>query len=140
ARRRGVADLDHEAARQRHRRLLLRQRHKAKRYDMRGSIRERSPAYWQLRVFEGTDPVTGKKRYRTRYFRGGKRAAQRELAQLVTEVDSGVVTPAAKTVAALLDEWLAHIESLGRSPSTLYGYRRLTAQLPAGFKALPLKK
>src|SRR5437764_15488567 len=107
---------------------------------MKGSMRERRPGHWQLRVFEGTDPVTGKKRYRTRSFQGGKRAAQRELALLVTEVDAGVVTPAAKTVAALLDEWLAHIESLGRSPSTLYGYRRLVVQLPDGFKALPLKK
>ena len=24
---------------------------------MRGSMRERSPGYWQLRVYEGTDPV-----------------------------------------------------------------------------------
>lgn len=31
---------------------------------MRGSMRERSPGYWQLRVYEGTDPVSGKKRYR----------------------------------------------------------------------------
>jgi len=61
-------------------------------------------------------------------------------AALVTEVDSGVVAPAAKTVATLLEEWLEHIEHLGRSPTTLYGYRRLMAQLPDGFKALPLKK
>src|SRR4051812_8336617 len=107
---------------------------------MRGSMRERSPGNWQLRVFDGTDPLTGKKRYRTQYVRGGKRAAQKQLAVLVTEVDGGVVTPAAKTVAALLEEWLAHIEHLGRSPSTLYGYRRLVTQLPEGFKSLPLKK
>jgi len=103
-------------------------------------MRERSPGYWQLRVFEGVDPVTGQKRYRNQYFRGGKREAQRHLAALVTEVDSGVVAPAAKTVATLLEEWLDHIEHLGRSPTTLYGYRRLVAQLPEGFKALPLKK
>ena len=36
--------------------------------------------------------------------------------------------------------WLDHIEHLGRSPTTLYGYRRLVAQMPEGFKALPLKK
>ena len=103
-------------------------------------MRERRPGYWQLRVFEGVDPVTGQKRYRNRYFRGGKREAQRQLAALVTEVDSGVVAPAAKTVATLLEEWLDHIEHLGRSPSTLFGYRRLVAQLPEGFKSLPLKK
>ena len=107
---------------------------------MKGSMRERTPGYWQLRVFEGTDPLTGKKRYRTQSFRGGKRAAQKQLAHLVTEVDAGVVAPSAKTVSGLFDEWLAHIEHLGRSPSTLYGYHRLFLQLPDGFKALPLRK
>ncbi len=38
-------------------------------------MRERSPGCWQLRVFEGADPVTGQKRYRNQYFRGGKREA-----------------------------------------------------------------
>lgn len=103
-------------------------------------MRERTPGYWQLRVFEGTDPISGKKQYRTRYFRGGKRAASKELAKLVSEVDGGVVAPAAKTVAVMLDEWLAHIEHLGRSPSTLYNYRRLVLQLPDGFKSQPLGK
>ena len=103
-------------------------------------MRQRSPGYWQLRVFEGADPLTGKKRYRTEYVRGGKRDAQTALAALVAEVDAGVVAPSSKTVAGLLDEWLSHIEHLGRSPSTLYGYGRLVAQLPDGFKALPLKK
>lgn len=107
---------------------------------MRGSMRERRPGYWQLRVFEGADPVTGKKRYRTQYVRGGKRLAQKQLAAMVTEVDSGVVTPSTKLVSELMEEWLAHIEHLGRSPSTLYGYRRLVLQLPDGFKSLPLKK
>ncbi|MDP8974509.1 MAG: hypothetical protein M3N45_15410, partial [Actinomycetota bacterium] len=107
---------------------------------MKGSMRQRSPGYWQLRVFEGADPLTGKKRYRTEYIRGGKRAAQTALAALVAEVDAGVVAPSSKTVAGLLDEWLAHIEHLGRSPSTLYGYGRLVDQLPDGFKALPLNK
>lgn len=107
---------------------------------MRGSMRERSPGNWQLRVFEGTDPVSGKKRYRTRAFRGGKREASRELARLVAEVDGGVSTPTRKNVGTLLDEWLAHIEHLGRSPSTLYNYRRLVEQLPEGFKSQQLAK
>lgn len=103
-------------------------------------MRERSPGYWQLRVFEGIDPLTGKKQYRTKYVRGGKRVAQKALAVLVTEVDGGVVAPTRKSVGALLEEWLAHIEHLGRSPSTLYNYRRLVEQLPEGFKAQPLSK
>jgi hypothetical protein len=40
---------------------------------------ERSFGYWELRVFEGTNPLTGKKRCRTQYVRGGKRAARSSL-------------------------------------------------------------
>ncbi len=101
-------------------------------------MRERSPGNWQLRVFEGTDPVSGKKRYRTRSFQGGKRAASKELTRFVAAVDGGAVAPTRKTVGALLDEWLAHIEHLGRSQSTLYNYRRLVEQLPDGFKSQQL--
>ena len=92
-------------------------------------MRERSKGRWQLRVFEGTDPLTGQKHYRTKNVEGTKRDAQRALAALVTEVDKGTVAPAAKTVSALLAAWLEHIEHLGRSPTTLYGYRRLIARL-----------
>ncbi len=107
---------------------------------MKGSMREKRPGYWQLRVFEGTDPLTGKKRYRTKVFRGTKRQAQSALAVLVTEVDGGVVEPKKCTVAELLDAWLDHIEHVGRSPSTLYGYRRLVRQMPEGFLGLPIGK
>lgn len=103
-------------------------------------MRQRSPGAWQLRAFEGADPISGKKRYRTRSFRGSKREARKALNALVSEVERGTVAPAAKTVAALLDAWLDHIEHLGRSPTTLYGYRRLVAQLPPGFVAQPLAK
>lgn len=107
---------------------------------MRGSMRERCPGYWQLRVFEGVDPVTGKKQYRTQVFRGTKRDAQNALAILVTHVNAGVVKTKNCTVAELIDAWLAHIENVGRSPSTLYNYRRVVVQLPDGFKSLPLSK
>lgn len=103
-------------------------------------MRQRSSGAWQLRAFEGVDPISGKKRYRTRSFRGSKREAQKALNALVSEVDRGTVPPAAKTVGALLDAWLDHIEHLGRSPTTLHGYCRLVAQLPPGFVAQPLAK
>ncbi len=103
-------------------------------------MRERSPGSWQLRAFEGVDPISGKKQYRSRSFRGTKREAQKALNALVAEVDRGTVAPAAKTVGALLTAWLEHIEHLGRSPTTLYGYRRLVEQMPAGFKAQPLRR
>lgn len=60
---------------------------------MRGSMRERSPGTWQLRAFEGVEPITGQKRYRTRSFHGTKRQAQKALNALVAEVDRGTVAP-----------------------------------------------
>lgn len=104
---------------------------------MKGSMREKRPGYWEFRVFEGADPLTGKRKYRTKVFRGTKRQAS---SVLVTEVDGGVVEPKKCTVAELLDAWLDHIEHIGRSPSTLYGYRRLVRQLPQGFLGQPLAK
>lgn len=103
-------------------------------------MRERRPGYWQLRVFEGTDAITGQKRYRTRAFRGTKRQAQNQLAALVAEVNAGTVSPASMTVDALLEAWLTHIEHIGRSPTTLFSYRAIVRQLPDGFRALLLGK
>ena len=49
---------------------------------MPGSMRERQAGVWELRVFLGRD-AAGKTRHRSVTFRGGKRAAGRELSRLV---------------------------------------------------------
>jgi hypothetical protein len=54
---------------------------------MKGHIRRRGEAR-ELRVFLGTDPVTGKKRYASRTVRGGKRDAQRVLNELAVRRQS----------------------------------------------------
>ena len=41
---------------------------------MKGSMRQRGSA-WELRVYLGADPVSGKPRYVTKTVRGGKVAA-----------------------------------------------------------------
>ena len=78
---------------------------------MQGSMRERSPGRWELRVFLGNDPVTGKKQYVSRIVMGGKRLASSELARLVA-AEPGDVKPqrrgqAKMTLSELIDE---HIE------------------------------
>ena len=40
-------------------------------------MREGRPGVWQLRVYLGVDPVSGKKRYAGRSVGGGKREAHR---------------------------------------------------------------
>ena len=53
---------------------------------MPGSMRQRGEDSWQLRVHAGRDPITGRKRYVERTFRGNKRQASKALAALVTEI------------------------------------------------------
>lgn len=58
----------------------------------------------------------------------GSRLADSELAKLVAKVARGDTATGTKTVGDLLDEWLAHCEALGRSPTTMREYKRLTEQ------------
>lgn len=51
---------------------------------MAGSIRQRSPGVWELRVYLGRDR-TGRVRHKYATFEGTRRAAERELARLVTQ-------------------------------------------------------
>lgn len=83
---------------------------------MTGFMRQRGAA-WQLHVYVGRDPLTGKKRWATRTVRCGKREAQRALAAMVAEVDRGGLASTSATVGELLDRWLEH-ESDDFSPKT----------------------
>ena len=71
---------------------------------MKGFMRQRGSA-WELRVFVGSDAVTGKKRYTTKTVRGGKREAQRALAQMVTDAELGLSARTSATVAELVERW-----------------------------------
>lgn len=74
---------------------------------MKGYIRQRGHDSWQLKYDLPPVPRTGERRTAFKTFRGGKRAAQQELARLIAEVASGSpVAPSKLTVAAFLDRWL----------------------------------
>lgn len=72
-------------------------------------------------------------------FKGSKRQAQTALAGQVAEVKAGVIAPSAKTVAALLEEWLHPHLAARPLPSRC---RLPPSRGPAArrLKALPLKK
>jgi hypothetical protein len=53
---------------------------------MHGSIRQRSIGSYELRVFTGTDPATGKRCYRSKTVLGNRAEAERELAIMVVIV------------------------------------------------------
>ena len=90
-----------------------------------GSVRERSAGKWQLRVFVGTDPVTGAPKQLTKTVEARNRsAAQTALNQWSAELDGvGEVGPTA-TLRTVINEWLRHSEARGRSPKTLHEARR----------------
>ena len=72
---------------------------------MHGSIRQRSVGSYELRVFTGTDPATGKRRYRSKTVRGNRPEAERELATMVDIVGRGPSVASKTTVGELLEQW-----------------------------------
>ena len=84
---------------------------------MRGSMRQRSEGSWELRVFVGLDPLTGRRQDVTKTIRGGKRDAQRALAALVSGPAPAAGPTATMTVRDMLNRWFEHAEP-NLSPST----------------------
>ena len=74
---------------------------------MKGFMRRRGDA-WELRVYVGTDPVTGKQRYASRTVRGGKREAQRALNEMVSDAERGLVVRTNATTGELIEAWFEH--------------------------------
>jgi len=101
---------------------------------MAGTKTEVRPGVWQLRVYAGRRPngtpiqirktlVTPEAEKGTARPGDGTRLADKELAKMVADVAAGRLTVHATTVEQLIDRWLTHLESLGRSPTTVREYR-----------------
>ena len=89
---------------------------------MRGSIRQKSKASWQIIIDTGTDG-NGKRRRHFETVRGRKADAQRRLTELLGNLDKGAYTPPCKlTVADLLRNWLQGYVKTNCSPRTLDSY------------------
>jgi integrase len=87
-----------------------------------GSLSEREPGLWRLRIrtFDAADrPVQ-----RQRTFKGDRKAAERALRRFLNDADDGATADGAVTVGQCLDAWLAHIELRGRRPTTIAENKR----------------
>lgn len=91
---------------------------------MRGSLRQKAPGRWELRVPLPPDRVTGERRRRSVSFTGNKRDAERELARLVAAAERDEATAAKATVASLLDAWWEQKRER-LSPTTAREYGRI---------------
>ena len=101
---------------------------------MKGHIRQRSANSFELKLDIGRD-ADGKRLVEYRTVRGGKRAAQGELAKLIAAVDKGEhVVRSALTVGAHVAERIEQWIALGKiSPKTAERYNELLANQIAPF-------
>jgi integrase len=93
---------------------------------MTGHVRRRGERSWEIKFDIGTDPLTGKRRIRYVAFKGTKRAAEIELARLVSQNAAGEgVDPSKSTVAEFADRWERDWATANVGPKTLERYRQL---------------
>jgi Phage integrase central domain len=85
---------------------------------MNGSIRQRSAGSWELRVYIGTDPVTGRRLDRSVTVRGKRDDATRELAEMVASTRAVRAVGRRSSVSELLERWFA-VASAGWAPTTI---------------------
>ena len=90
---------------------------------MRGAKRKRRDGVWELRVYVGRDPVTGKDRQVSRTFHGGSREADQALRELVEKYGGSPADGFGITFGKLLDRWLEECERMELSPTTMRTYR-----------------
>lgn len=91
---------------------------------MTGSLRQRGINSWELRVYQGTDPATGRQRYATRTIHGNRTDAQRELDDMVALANVAPAVGARTTVAELLERWFA-ISAPSWAPTTVRNTRSI---------------
>ena len=71
---------------------------------MTGSLRQRGPDAWELRIYLGVNASTGRERWATKTVHGTRRFASATLAEFVE--DAGYARLRSGTVADLLDRWM----------------------------------
>jgi len=100
---------------------------------MSGTKTEVAPGVWRLRVYVGRNakgfPVQKSKTIRVPDKRpktgASARLADRELAKMISEVNRGNIASGTETLGELLDQFLDHATSIGRSPTTVRKYRSI---------------
>lgn len=90
---------------------------------MKGSLRQRSPGSWELRVDIGRDAF-GKRRRKSKTVRGTKTHAQRVLREMLATLDKGMGLSAEKVLLRdWLDRWMAERITTHRRQKTKERYQ-----------------
>lgn len=83
------------------------------------------PDYWEVTVYLGRDPVTNKRRYKSRCVRGTRKTAERALAQLVVDVGLSDKAPTSVSTSHVVGEYVSFCNKRDLSPLTVEGYQSI---------------
>ena len=93
---------------------------------MRGHVRKRSKNSWTVVVELPRDPITNKRRQKWATVNGTKKEAEKELARLINELETGFYTePSKMTFGKYLDLWLETMKNKVKQ-TTWNEYKRRT--------------
>jgi integrase len=90
---------------------------------MQGTKRQKKKGVWEVRVYVGKDPLTGKPRQISKTVHGGARDADAAIRDLIDKQAPSRTDGLGVTIGQLLDKWLEESERLDLSPTTLRTYR-----------------
>jgi integrase len=103
-----------------------------------GHLRERTPGSWELRAYQGRDPLTRRKKYATRTFKGTRREANKALAQFVAQTATATVATQG-TFGELAERWYA-IAAPDWAPNTRKEHRRIIDRYLPPITAIRLER
>jgi integrase len=102
---------------------------------VKGTARKRGPNRWQIQVFVGVNPTTGKERRVTRtvvapHNRSGQKVVDRALAALILEAEDGRISLGDDpTVSRLLERWVAAREPDWSPKTTMENKRQIRLKI-----------
>lgn len=109
---------------------------------MRGHIVKRSASSYTIVINLGRDPETGKWKQQWVSVKGTKREAEKRLAELHHQLDTGsLIKPSKLTLGEFLRQWLRDYASTNVRAATLEGYRiTIERHLIPSLGAIPLSQ
>ena len=106
---------------------------------MRGHIKQRAKGSWTIVMDLGRDPATGKRKQQWVTVKGTKKEAEKKLAELQHQMDTGsFVKPTKDTLGGFLQRWLDDVMSMQVRPKTFEGYQYRAKHLIAGLGQINL--
>jgi integrase len=87
---------------------------------LRGSIYERKPGTWEVRVYDKRA-----KRCVSRTVHGTRKDADKASRELIADLEGGKRDAGRMTVAEFLGRWISYLENTDLAPRTVRGYRRI---------------